>query len=55
MPDGLRSLIKRHLVLLQVEPGRRVRRFYSLMIERDLFLSQRRRNRSLATEKVLLR
>jgi hypothetical protein len=54
MPDALPS-IKRHLVLLQVEPERRVRGFHSLMIERDLFLSQRRRNRSLATEKVLLR
>jgi hypothetical protein len=55
MPDEPRSSVEHHLVLLQVEPERRVRRFYSLMIERHLFLSQRRRNRSLATEKVLLR
>jgi predicted DNA-binding WGR domain protein len=39
MPDELRSPIKHHLVLhridLELEQG--IRRFYSLMIERDLF------------------
>ena len=37
MPDELRSPIKHHLVLHKRDPGRRVARFYSLMIERDLF------------------
>jgi predicted DNA-binding WGR domain protein len=37
MPDELRSPIKHHLVLHRIDPERRVRRFYSLMIERDLF------------------
>jgi predicted DNA-binding WGR domain protein len=37
MPDELRSLIKHHLVLHRIDPEQRVRRFYSLMIERDLF------------------
>jgi predicted DNA-binding WGR domain protein len=36
MPDELRSPIKRHLVLHRIDPAGR-RRFYSLMIERDLF------------------
>lgn len=37
MPDDLRSPIKHHLVLHRIDPERRVARFYSLMIERDLF------------------
>jgi predicted DNA-binding WGR domain protein len=37
MPDELRSPIKHHLVLHQIDPVQGVRRFYSLMIERDLF------------------
>jgi predicted DNA-binding WGR domain protein len=37
MPDELRSPIKHHLVLHRIDPEQRVRRFYSLMIERDLF------------------
>jgi predicted DNA-binding WGR domain protein len=37
MPDELRSPIKHHLVLHKRDPERRVARFYSLMIERDLF------------------
>jgi predicted DNA-binding WGR domain protein len=37
MPDELRSPIKHHLVLHQIDPEQGVRRFYSLMIERDLF------------------
>jgi predicted DNA-binding WGR domain protein len=37
MPDELRSPIKHHLVLHKRDPKRRVARFYSLMIERDLF------------------
>jgi predicted DNA-binding WGR domain protein len=37
MPDELRSPIKHHLVLHRRAPERRVARFYSLMIERDLF------------------
>ena len=36
MPDELRSPIKHHLVLHKRDPERRVARFYSLMIERDL-------------------
>lgn len=36
MPDD-RSPIKHHLVLHRLEPERGIRRFYSLMIERDLF------------------
>jgi predicted DNA-binding WGR domain protein len=36
MPDE-RSPIQHALVLRRVEPDRRVSRFYSLMIERDLF------------------
>jgi predicted DNA-binding WGR domain protein len=36
MPDE-RSPIQRHLVLHRIDPERQVRRFYSLMIERDLF------------------
>ncbi len=37
MPDDLRSLLKHHLVLRRIDPEQRIRRFYSLMIERDLF------------------
>ena len=37
MSDDLRSPIKHHLVLHRIEPGQGIRRFYSLMIERDLF------------------
>ncbi len=37
MPDDLRSPIKHHLVLHRSIPEQRIRRFYSLMIERDLF------------------
>jgi predicted DNA-binding WGR domain protein len=37
MPDELRSPIKHHLVLHKIDPQQGVRRFYSLMIERDLF------------------
>lgn len=37
MKDDARSPIQHHLVLHRIDPERRVRRFYSLMIERDLF------------------
>ncbi|WP_244627544.1 WGR domain-containing protein [Microvirga tunisiensis] len=37
MPDDLRSPIKHHLVLPKRDPEPRAARFYSLMIERDLF------------------
>ena len=37
MPDDLRSPIKHHLVLHRIDPEHGIRRFYSLMIERDLF------------------
>jgi predicted DNA-binding WGR domain protein len=37
MPDELRSPIKHHLVLHRCNPEQGVARFYSLMIERDLF------------------
>jgi predicted DNA-binding WGR domain protein len=37
MPDELRSPIKHHLVLHRIDPEQRIRCFYSLMIERDLF------------------
>ena len=36
MPDELRSPIKHHLVLHWIDPEQGIRRFYSLMIERDL-------------------
>jgi predicted DNA-binding WGR domain protein len=36
MPDA-RSPIQHHLVLHRIDPEQGVRRFYSLMIERDLF------------------
>jgi predicted DNA-binding WGR domain protein len=41
MPDDLRSPIKHHLVLHRIDPEQGVRRFYSLMIERDLFRTVR--------------
>jgi predicted DNA-binding WGR domain protein len=37
VPDELRSPIKHHLVLHRIDPVQGIRRFYSLMIERDLF------------------
>jgi predicted DNA-binding WGR domain protein len=37
MPDDLRSPIKHHLVLHRIDPEQGIRRFYSLMIGRDLF------------------
>jgi hypothetical protein len=37
MPDEIRSPIKHHLVLHWRNPEQGVARFYSLMIERDLF------------------
>jgi len=37
VPDELRSPIKHHLVLHRIDPEQGVARFYSLMIERDLF------------------
>jgi predicted DNA-binding WGR domain protein len=37
VPDELRSPIQHHLVLHRIDPERHVARFYSLMIERDLF------------------
>jgi predicted DNA-binding WGR domain protein len=37
LPDELRSPIKHHLVLHRIDPEQSIRRFYSLMIERDLF------------------
>ena len=37
MPDELRSPIQHHLVLHRIAPEQDIRRFCSLMIERDLF------------------
>jgi predicted DNA-binding WGR domain protein len=37
VPDELRSPIKHHLVLHRIDSEQGIRRFYSLMIERDLF------------------
>jgi predicted DNA-binding WGR domain protein len=37
MPDELRSPIRHHLALHRREPEEGIRRFYSLMIKRDLF------------------
>jgi predicted DNA-binding WGR domain protein len=37
LQDDRRSPIKHHLVLRRIDPEQGVRRFYSLMIERDLF------------------
>jgi predicted DNA-binding WGR domain protein len=36
MPDA-RSSVQHHLVLHRIDPTQSIRRFYSLMIERDLF------------------
>jgi len=41
VPDELRSPIKHHLVLHRIDPEEGIRRFYSLMIERDLFRTVR--------------
>jgi len=37
VPDEIRSPIKHHLVLHRIDPEQGIRRFYSLMIEWDLF------------------
>jgi predicted DNA-binding WGR domain protein len=37
MPDDLRSPIKHYLVLHRIDPEQGIRRFYSLMIGRNLF------------------
>jgi predicted DNA-binding WGR domain protein len=37
LPAELRSPIKHHLILRRIDPEQGVTRFYSLMIERDLF------------------
>jgi predicted DNA-binding WGR domain protein len=37
MPDELRYPIKHRLVLHRIDPEQGIRRFHSLMIERDLF------------------
>src|SRR3954468_21443735 len=37
MPDDIRSPIQHHLVLHRIDQEQGIRRFYSLMIERDLF------------------
>jgi predicted DNA-binding WGR domain protein len=37
MPNELHSPIQHHLVLHRIDPEQGIRRFYSLMIERDLF------------------
>jgi predicted DNA-binding WGR domain protein len=37
VPDELRSPIKHHLVLHRIDPEQGIRRFYTLMIGRDLF------------------
>jgi hypothetical protein len=37
MQDDERSPVQHYLVLHRVEPEQGIRRFYSLMIERDLF------------------
>ncbi|WP_246812367.1 hypothetical protein [Microvirga sp.] len=37
MHDELRSPIKHHLVLHRIDPRQGIQRFYSLLIERDLF------------------
>ena len=37
MPDELRYPVRHHLVLHQIDPEQGIRRFYSLMIECDLF------------------
>jgi len=37
MQDDTHSPVQYHLVLHRIEPEQDIRRFYSLMIERDLF------------------
>ncbi len=37
MKDDVRSPVQHHLVLHRRDPEQRIARFYSLMIERDLF------------------
>ena len=37
MKDDERSPVQHHLVLHRIDPEQGIRRFYSLMIERDLF------------------
>ena len=37
MQDDERSPVQHHLVLHRIDPEQGIRRFYSLMIERDLF------------------
>ncbi len=37
MKDDQRSPIQHHLVLHRIDPEQGIRRFYALMIERDLF------------------
>ncbi|PVE26445.1 WGR domain-containing protein [Microvirga sp. KLBC 81] len=37
MLDDIRSPVQHNVVLHQIDPGQGIRRFYSLMIERDLF------------------
>jgi hypothetical protein len=37
VPDDLRSPIKHHLVPPWIDPEQGIRRFYSLITERDLF------------------
>jgi predicted DNA-binding WGR domain protein len=37
LPDELRSPIKHHLVLHWIDPEQGIRRFHSLIIEKDLF------------------
>jgi predicted DNA-binding WGR domain protein len=41
VPDGLRSPIKRHLVLHRIDPEQGIRHFNSLTSERDLFRTVR--------------
>jgi predicted DNA-binding WGR domain protein len=41
MKDDERSPVQHHLVLHRIDPGQGIRRFYSLMIERDLFGTER--------------
>jgi hypothetical protein len=41
VPDQLRSPIKHYLVLHRIDPEQGIRRFCSLMIERDLFRTAR--------------
>ena len=41
MSDELRSAIQHHLVQHRIDPERDIRRFYSLMIERNLLGTER--------------